>query len=432
MSRLVSINTVNDPQNNVRPSREAPEFIREWLARHGVDSEIIECEGYYSVYGVTGDDPKVMFLAHFDTVPVVRERWRYDPFKLTIVGNRGYGRGALDDKSNVASLMIAVRELARKNIPVVFAFTGDEEIGGYRGARVIAERIEKDGLRPKYLLNADGAGMMIIVRRRKAFKVIVKVRQREELVKGRVGRVKYTTYYPVVEHAHAAYFQPGVDSHPLLAISSYIRDKRVYARSLRGVFVKSNVIPPEAELEYVEPDPSDGEVAVDHGLTRLLHNLLPLARTVIETRAFSEYGVSITPNIYRFENNIHVIEFDVRAMADREDVEKAFTNAVKELLPEAWLEVRTGPGKYLYTPRNARIVETLASILREHGYQPIVGEGGGASDSRYFASLIPEIVDFGPRGEGMHGDNEYVLISDLEKLPIIYQKFAEKITSVSS
>ncbi len=428
LSKLVSIKTVNNPDTGEKPLREAAEFIQEWLGKHGVDSEIIEYEGYYSVYGVTGEDPNVMFLAHYDTVPVVRERWSYDPFKLTIVGDKAYGRGALDDKSNVAAIMLALTKLREKDIPVVFAFTGDEEIGGYRGARVIAEKIVKEGITPHYLINGDGMGMVIIIRRRKAFKIEIAIESSEKKIRGKIRRVKYNAYYPVTQKAHAAYFTPGVDSHPLLAISAFIRENRVYLKEVKGVFIKSNVIPPEAEIVYVEPDPNGEEVSVDVSLTELFKNLLPLSRVVVKTRAFSEYGVSITPNIYRFEDHVHKVILDVRAMSIRGDIEDAFNNAVKELLPQAKLKIVTGPGKYLYTPREAKLVKVFSEVLSNYGYEPILGEGAGASDSRYFTNIIKEIIDFGPRGGGMHGDNEYVVINDLRILPKIYVDAALRIS----
>ncbi len=429
LSQLVSINTVNDPIKGVKPSRDAVEFISEWLNKYGVNSEIIESNGYYSVFGVIGENPKVMFLAHYDTVPVVRDRWSYDPFKLTIIGERAYGRGALDDKSNVTAIMIALRELKEKGVSVVFALTGDEEIGGANGARVVVEKLVREGYSPKYLINGDGAGMQVIIRRRKAFKALIKVGSNEKTVKGHVKTTRFTAHYPIVQRAHAAYFTPGVDTHPLLMASSFVREHRVYVKELRGTFIKSNVIPPEVELVYVEPDPSASEeVVVDIGLTELIKNLLPLSRVVVKTRAYSEYGVSITPNMYESENNMHRVVFDIRAMSIREDVEEAFREAVEELLPNADLKVTTGVGGYLYTSRDSTIVKVFTEVLREHGYKPLLGEGAGASDSRYFVNTIKEIIDFGPRGGGMHGDNEYVLIKDLEALPKIYVKVAEKLS----
>ncbi len=430
LSRLVSYNTVNDPANNIRPSREIVDYICSWLRGNDIECSVIENNGYYSVFGVLGKDPKVLLLAHFDTVPVIRERWKTDPFKLTIIGDKGYGRGALDDKSNVAAIMVALKKFREKGLSVVYAFTGDEEIGGTNGARVIAEKIVGEKYDIKYLINGDGAGMKIIVRRRKAFKVVVSTKSVKEIVYGEVGEKVFEPYYPVKQHSHAAYFIPGVDAHPLLMASIFIRENNLYVESLGGEFVKSNVIPSSVQIRYVKQSSKGSSVEVDLGLTGLLKYLSTLSRTPIETRGFSEYGVSITPNMYEYRAGKHVVVFDVRAMAGREDVEKAFRKTVEEIPLDIEIDVKTGIGGYMNTSPKSPLVKALEEALRENGYTPELSEGAGASDSRYFVTHGIEAIDLGPRGEGMHGDNEYIYIPDLVKLPQIYVEAVEKLYSL--
>jgi len=77
----------------------------------------------------------------------------YEPFKLTVEGNKAYGRGSVDDKGNVASLMFALKELKEKplNGKVLFAFTGDEETGGAT-ALYIAEKLNEINKLPSFLI----------------------------------------------------------------------------------------------------------------------------------------------------------------------------------------------------------------------------------------------------------------------------------------
>ncbi|WP_335755346.1 hypothetical protein [Thermococcus profundus] len=51
LSRLVAFETVNDPERGIKPSKDCPAFIRDTLASWGIESEIIERDGYYAVYG---------------------------------------------------------------------------------------------------------------------------------------------------------------------------------------------------------------------------------------------------------------------------------------------------------------------------------------------------------------------------------------------
>lgn len=432
LSVLVSHNTVNDPDRGIKPTREVADLISEWLSKRGIYSDVMESGGYYSVLGfMEREPPCVGLLAHFDTVPAVPERWSYDPFKLTITNDRAYGRGALDDKSNVASILIALEKLknSRLDCGVVFAFTGDEEIGGSNGALVVSQKLRAENMLPKYLINGDGIGMAPIVRRRKGFSAEVIVQSRKVVTKGVVKTAKFTAYYPVSQHAHAAYFMSGADSHPLISASVFIRETNALAKSISGVFPKSNVIPPEVEVEYVIPDPQGGDVEVDEGLTELIRVIVPLIKTPVKTRAYSEYGVSITPNIYSYSEGYHRVVLDIRAMSLREDIEEPLKEVVKESLHYASIRIKTDVGGYQYTPPNSKVVEALVTSLREVGVSPRLAEGAGASDSRYFAPLGVEVVDIGPRGGNMHGDDEYVEIDSLNLMPIVYYKAVKMLST---
>ncbi len=423
LRELVSIKTVNSPFQGVKPGPEAAKFIKDLLEEWGLQPEVIESGGYYTVFGKLGRGPPcIAVLAHYDTVPADPSEWSYDPYTLTVVDGKAYGRGALDDKSNVAALMLALRELAREepSCGIVYAFTGDEETGGIHGAKVVAQRLAEEGSIPRYLINGDGYGMAVIVRRRKVFRAVIEVEQRKQRIRGSVKRIAFRANYPVSQHAHAAYFIPGVDTHPLIAASVFVRERRVRVVELRGRFLKSNVVPSEIELLYVEPGDA-GEVEYDETLTKLLYAVMPLCRACIPAERFREYGTSITPNSYRIESGKHVLELDIRAMVRDPGIVKATLGEVlADLGIDATLKVLDGGGGYLYTPPTSPVVEALSRALQEAGEEPVLAEGAGATDSRFFTVLGTEAVDFGPRGGGMHGVDEYVELDSLHKLPGIY------------
>ncbi len=423
LSKLVEINTVNNPLSGLKPKPEAARFIRDYLVDYGLNPEVIESNGYYTVYECIGEGkPIAALIAHYDTVPFNEEEWSYHPLKLTVKGDRGYGRGALDDKSNVAALMIMLREIARSKskFRICYAFTGDEEIGGYNGARVVADKLARENKLPKYLINADGHGMKVIARRRGVFKLIVSCRESPGRVKGFVEKRLFKSNYPVKQHSHAAYFIPGVDTHPLIAASTYAREYELLARSLRGSFLKENVIPSTVEVEFVNPESRGSEQLYDECLTRILLALEALSRVQLPVEKPSEYGVSITPNMYTLENGIHKLVFDIRAMiSDKGRIERVFREVVEELGYELDVEVK-GSGEYQYTPRDSIIIKAFMKALELNDLKPKVAEGAGASDSRHFTRYGVEAVDFGPYGGGLHGVNEFVVISSLAKLPRIY------------
>ncbi|MDK2384553.1 MAG: M20/M25/M40 family metallo-hydrolase, partial [Candidatus Korarchaeota archaeon] len=201
LRRLVEIDTTNHPARGIRPGRECPELIRDTLASWGVSSRILEVNGYYTVLGSLGSgEPRVMFQAHFDVVPADPSEWRVThPFRPVVRDGRMYGRGTADDKGNVAAVMLALRDLAareeRLGGRVLFAFTGDEEIGGANGAGYVARMLEERGELPRYLINADG-GMIIIVRRRAVFNAYVEARADREEVRGRAEAASFEARTP--------------------------------------------------------------------------------------------------------------------------------------------------------------------------------------------------------------------------------------------
>ncbi len=82
-------------------------------------------DGHVIFYAAKGT-PSVLFNVHLDTVPVTAstiEQWQQEPFKLSIVGGKAYGRGSCDIKGAVACLMTIAEDC--DDLAVVF--TSDEE-----------------------------------------------------------------------------------------------------------------------------------------------------------------------------------------------------------------------------------------------------------------------------------------------------------------
>lgn len=102
----------------------------------------------------------VLIMAHQDVVPVSDEtlgRWTYPPFSGAIAEGYVWGRGALDDKSSMMSILEAVELLLKNNFTpqrtIYFAFGHDEEVGGRMGAKAIASACEAEGLHFEFVLD---------------------------------------------------------------------------------------------------------------------------------------------------------------------------------------------------------------------------------------------------------------------------------------
>ena len=84
-----------------------------------------------------GAPPPLLLVTHLDTVePGPRERWRTDPFTLTIDGDHAYGLGVADVKLDALCKLFAARRLKGVKLHRPFYFLGTYgEEAGLRGAR---------------------------------------------------------------------------------------------------------------------------------------------------------------------------------------------------------------------------------------------------------------------------------------------------------
>lgn len=430
---LISFDTVNDPDNGKYPDPSVIDFVEGVLNGLDMRTRVLVSRGYKSIVGVIGSgEPRVLLLAHLDAVPFIRGEWKYDPLKLTVEGDLAYGRGALDDKGNVAAVLKALEDLV--NIDrgtVIVAFTTDEEVGGENGARVVRDYLLGNGLRPNYVINADGHSMVIINRRRAIFNARVRSRVEKAVVNGRREPIRFQLDYKVTPPYHAAYFINGVDTHPVIALSQYVWLNNAYVVSLRGGFVKSNVTPTWVEADVVKPCSDCPQQEVDDGLTRLVRALLPLTRFVPRVKAQSVFGVTAVPNVYRLVGDCHEVIINVRAMTDdAKAIEEAMIDVLREDFQGIEVKVESeGGGGYLYTPRDSGLVKTASEVLSELGLEARVMEMAGASDARYFSPLGIETIDFGPVGGNEHGPNEYVSIKSLEITSRFYPLLVRRLIS---
>jgi len=124
---------------------------------------------YSLLYYWKGTDSKkapILFLAHYDVVPAeagTLKQWVHPPFSGYIDNEWIWGRGAVDDKFQVMSLLETTENLLKENFSpyqdIYFAFGHDEEIGGEQGAQKIAEYLKTKNL--EFDLVLDEGGVMI-------------------------------------------------------------------------------------------------------------------------------------------------------------------------------------------------------------------------------------------------------------------------------
>jgi carboxypeptidase PM20D1 len=118
------------------------------------------------LYRWKGSDPTlkpILLIGHMDVVPAADEQeWEHPPFSGAVAGGYIWGRGTMDDKVNVISILEAVELLLQEGFQpkrtVYLAFGQDEEVGGGRGASRIVACLEQRKIKAAFLLDE---GLMI-------------------------------------------------------------------------------------------------------------------------------------------------------------------------------------------------------------------------------------------------------------------------------
>ncbi|WP_458790180.1 acetylornithine deacetylase [Yoonia sp. MH D7] len=130
MDRLVSFPTVSRDSNLA-----LVDFVEDYLTSHGVTSVRVPNEDgtKAALYAHIGPmvDGGVVLSGHTDVVPVDGQAWDTDPFTVTEIDGRLYGRGTCDMKGFDALALSAVPLAIAANIkrPLQIALSYDEEVG---------------------------------------------------------------------------------------------------------------------------------------------------------------------------------------------------------------------------------------------------------------------------------------------------------------
>jgi carboxypeptidase PM20D1 len=161
--RMRTISSLDDANLN----RDQFQALHAWLARvYPLAHQKLRREFVNNLsllYTWEGEDktaPGVLFLAHQDVVPVApgtEQNWAKAPFGGEVDGQFVWGRGAWDNKANLIAQLEAVEKLLAQGFKpkrtIYFAFGADEEVGGLRGAKQIAQLLKDRQVKLDYVLD---------------------------------------------------------------------------------------------------------------------------------------------------------------------------------------------------------------------------------------------------------------------------------------
>ncbi|MBI2753973.1 MAG: M20 family peptidase [Betaproteobacteria bacterium] len=119
--------------------------------------------GHTLLYKWNGKEPAgkpILLTAHYDVVPVIpgtEKDWKHPPFAGVIADGYVWGRGALDDKSAVISILEAVTYLLAQGYQprqtIYLSFGHDEELGGDHGAAAATAHLKARNVRLAWSLD---------------------------------------------------------------------------------------------------------------------------------------------------------------------------------------------------------------------------------------------------------------------------------------
>jgi len=162
LEKLISFDTVSSNSN-----LEIISYCEKILKDAGAETTLIKNteETKANLFATIGpvDQPGIILSGHTDVVPVTNQKWKTNPFKLTEIDNKLYGRGTADMKSFVACALNAASKASSMNLktPLHFSFSYDEEIGCV-GVRSLIEMLKNSSINPLFCIVGEPTSMQVM------------------------------------------------------------------------------------------------------------------------------------------------------------------------------------------------------------------------------------------------------------------------------
>lgn len=178
--RIPTISNDNYEETNFKPFDDFKVYLEKSYPSVYKSMDTLTVNKYGLIFhwkGKNKDLKPILFLAHYDVVPVIgydsqtdiatdtlfrpddkpiariddiQSKWDFSPFSGAVVNGRIYGRGTIDMKCMLFSLFEAADTLISKGFQpeqdIWFAFGQDEEVGGEQGAVRIANYFKDKGI----------------------------------------------------------------------------------------------------------------------------------------------------------------------------------------------------------------------------------------------------------------------------------------------
>lgn len=310
------------------------------------------------------DAPLILFQGHTDVVPPgPLDAWKTDPFTPTEKDGLLYGRGASDMKAALAAMAQAAMDYCEQHPDhpgtVAFAATSDEEGPAKNGMVKVVEWIKQQNIEVDYCITGEPTS-------NKKFGDTIKV--------GRRGSLHATITFQG-KQGHIAY--------PQLATNPIHGAMQAIDRLAKEVWDDGYKEFPPTSLQFYDIQAGTGASNVIPG----------------ELSAKCNFRYSPAHSID------HLIQ---RTQVILDSGELPYS-------------IQWEPGAKPFLCPDGQLVKALSDAIQKHtGVTTELSTSGGTSDSRFFATLGCEVIDFGPSNATAHQVNEHVALTDIDLAYAIY------------
>ncbi|MEO8681414.1 MAG: M20/M25/M40 family metallo-hydrolase [Vicinamibacterales bacterium] len=402
--------------------RAAAEYLKQVFDQGGIPAQIYAKDlarpNVIARLKGSGRKRPILLLGHTDTVTVDPSKWRFPPFSATRDGGYVYGRGAIDDKDNLAAAVMTMLLLKRHDVAldrdVIFLGESGEEGASNLGiGHMIAEHYPE--IDAEYCL-AEGGDT---------------IRERGEV---RYATVQTTEKIPrgveLVAHGISGHGSVPLKSNPIARLGAAVGRFADWQPNVRidettGTYFRrlAMLAPPEQARYYrdvISPDPKVASAAVDWLWEH-------------EPRHASMARTSVSPNIFTGGYRSNVIPSDARARIDvrmvpGEDA-AALLEQIRRAINDPAVDVQfagggTGRPAIAAQRTDSELFKTVEDAVTAVYHVPTV-----PSMSTYGTDMwqlrargmqcvgIGSAVDIEDqtKGFGMHSDQERLLESELHR-----------------
>ena len=368
LSKLISCKSLTPEDDGCQ------KYIADYLKKLGFEIEIKKNDDVINLIARYGkDSPVFAYAGHTDVVPTGDlDKWKSNPFELTEIDAKLYGRGTSDMKGSVACILISIKDFINSNKDfkgsIIVILTSDEEGPAQNGIK----KLVNDGDLTKH--NID----MCLIGEPSSKKILG-----DTIKNGRRGSLSGKITVQGIQ-GHVAY--PHNAMNPIHAFSSTLKDL------VNKEYDKGNEYFPPTSFQISNLNSGVGASNIIPGQLDMDFNFRYSTETTCE-----ELMKSIT-EIMDASNLKYTIDW--HHSGDPYLTEK------KELLNSC--------------------VKATKDIL---GIMPNISTDGGTSDGRFIAKICDQVIEFGLINESIHKINEHTTENDLKNTTKVYTQILKNVFS---